>query len=192
MKPRNHPAMTRVAAALFAAHLATMTVAVQAQTAEMDCIQLKYASEVASKQALENQIPMINPSMVLSQLSCIDNILNTRVNIGIFFNIDSIINSLIGQAINRICNAVNSQWDRLMSNVNSQLNLTGVNRIQFPYGSGGINIGFGQGSSAPPPPQEPSSLPLPKLSAYSDGPTLAERASGIVEAVKFYWDRLWN
>lgn len=114
---------------------------VHAQSAEIDarCKSLQEDTFATARDSIERRIPYDDPATALSRISCIDAILNTRLTLGLFFDLSQIIDKLIQKACDRIL----SSWNPIANRINSEIG----GQVRFPYGVGGANSGFKSGSA---------------------------------------------
>lgn len=109
-------ALARAVAAFLACWLHVSAMAQAAEGAKQSC-ELTTLNAERAKNTFAALVPLQDPYTVLSKVSCIDRILNTRINIAAFFNISSILNSLMQQVLNRACSRVTSSWNSFINRI---------------------------------------------------------------------------
>lgn len=100
---------------------------------------------VAEKQAeLERHIPK-PANEYFSTNTCLDQIMNTRINIFTMDSLDGLLDKIINMATNRACSAVLGVWNDRVGAANQVLGT----RVNVPYiGTvGGTTVGYGYGGS---------------------------------------------
>lgn len=120
-----------------------------------DCVnnQLSTNRGLAVNQSLATQPKPAAQSFTTG--TCLDNILNTRINIFSFGGLDGILDAIIKKVQDKACAAVMSQWNQTVGSVNQQLGGTLGGNIPLPYdlgtiqgASGGVRVGTGGSSSS--------------------------------------------
>lgn len=100
---------------------------------------------IAEKQAeLEKHIPK-PANEYFSTNTCLDQIMNTRVNIFTMGSLDGLLEKIINMATNRACSAVLGVWNERVGAANQVLGT----RVNVPYVGtvGGTSVGYGYGGS---------------------------------------------
>jgi len=69
------------------------------------------------KRAFNDVVPAQDPYFLLNRMSCIDAILSTRLSLGLFFDLESVINELIQKYINQACAKVQAAWSSVARQV---------------------------------------------------------------------------
>lgn len=106
------------------------------------CAQVR-ANVLAKKQAeyIANTPKPANE--FFSTQTCLDSILNTRINIFTSGGLDSILGTIIDQAKNKACSVVMGSWNEAINKANQTI---GAN-VSLPYAGNilGVNVGTGIG-----------------------------------------------
>ncbi len=182
MKPLTF--LRKLAAALLAGYLVTVSTWASAQATSAACQELTSAAEQTIGDRIQSMVPLVDPGKILSQVSCIDKILSTRINIASWFSVDGWINRLFDTLISKACNAAESSWGNLLGSIRTSTNVN----IQLPYGAGGVNIGgvsVGSGYAAPAP-KTALVLPNGRASATAAG------EPSLLEGIKSFWSKLFG
>ena len=117
--------------------------AMDAQTAQAYCDNVKQAATAAQNKYLLLYKPPVDPGKVFDDAtsSCLDFITNFQVNIPSIF--DGILAALAKQLLQRVCQAARAQFDQAVNNATAT-----VNKDIGPTGQGlGVHVGATYGSS---------------------------------------------
>lgn len=98
----------------------------------------------AKEEELKSYIPQ-PANEAFATGTCLDSIMNTRINIFTMGSLDSILGNLMNMVTNRACNAVLGQWNQAVGKANGALG-TNVN-VPYVGNVAGVGIGTGFGGS---------------------------------------------
>jgi len=117
----------------FVVHMQFSYARAQADNLTAQCDALQQEGVTAVRDSIERRIPFEDPMKAMANISCLDAILNTRLSLGMFFDLSSIIDKLIQKACDRVLDA----WSPVASRLNNDLG----GEIRFPYGVGSASSG---------------------------------------------------
>lgn len=113
-------------------------------TTQAYCERNRMNTTSAKNTQLERVIPK-PANEYFSTSTCLDTILNTRINIFTLGSLDGILKQLMNMAVNRACGAVMGAWNQTVSDVNGAIGTS----VNVPYvgnvGNVGVGTGFGGG-----------------------------------------------
>lgn len=110
------------------------------ETTQAHCQRYRENTTAAKQKELEKYTPK-PANEFYSEFSCLDKILNTRINIFTMPSLDGVLQGIMNAATNRACSAVMGGWNQAVGQANGTLG-TAVNVPYVGNVSGG-NIGYG-------------------------------------------------
>lgn len=114
------------------------------ESTRANCQQYRDNITHAKEEELKKYIPK-PANEAFSTGTCLDAIMNTRINIFTMGSLDGILDRLMGMASNRACSAVMGSWNQAVGTANGTL---GTN-VNVPYlgtvGGTSVGTGFGGG-----------------------------------------------
>ncbi|MFL9611160.1 hypothetical protein ACKF11_13825 [Methylobacillus sp. Pita2] len=106
------------------------------------CERSRNNTTAAKNTQLERVIPR-PANEYFSSGTCLDTIMNTRINIFTMGSVDGILKQLMNMAVNRACSAVMGAWNQTVNDVNGSIGTS----VNVPYvgnvASAGVGTGFG-------------------------------------------------
>jgi hypothetical protein len=172
-------AAKRVAAAVFAMHLAGYSIQAAADSLPPGCDDLVKTTQQTTSDRIQSYVPLVDPASALSEVSCIDRILSTRINFASWFSIDGILNQLFDSILQRACHAADTSWNNLLNRIRTA---TTVN-VTLPYNAVGLTTGVGPKALR----TTQASLVLPGGHTTSTG---GSSDSGLLNGIRGFWNRL--
>ena len=127
-----------IASAMALSLMAGQSIALDA-TYQADCEDAQARMNREKNAYIQSYIPRSNPGQAISQNSCLMGILNTRINIGTFFNMSNLLDNFIKMAEGMACNAANQAISGAVGSVNQQIG----GSLNVPYAGNVGSVGVG-------------------------------------------------
>lgn len=97
------------------------------------CKDLTERVATVKNEMFDNRVPVISPDRMLQAASCLDRVLSARVNIGLFFDLGSILDDLVNRFVNRACSVITAAWDNAVRRTRYDLNVNDVVQRRSPW-----------------------------------------------------------
>lgn len=128
-----------VTMSLMAGHAVAMDSATAIATNKAECDALMAAIAQEQNKYIGSYLPQSNPGQAISQNSCLMGILNTRINIGTFFNMTNLLDNFLRMAEGAACNAANQAISGAVGSVNQSIG----GSLSLPYAGTVGSVGIG-------------------------------------------------